>query len=204
MQRKPFPFPLLPAPCPPYRRRYIFHGSESFSWTSAFTALPKYCVGSPAPAWLPSPSALMFSRLPRLALVLDIWNKNTDTASSPARSCGHCQSGCPQDHPVESCFFKERRKVVCTGCLNCSSKAQYHLTLWHPPPSCHKAHLVVVSLVGSSEASIQYTGKLRRYEMCTLKSLEILTNFTEGLISLSMLNGYVVHKAGRGLIICLV
>lgn len=123
MQRKPFPFPLLPVPCPPYRRRYIFHGSESFSWTSAFTALPKYCVGSPAPAWLPSPSALMFSRLPRLALVLDIWNKNRDTASSPARSCGHCQSGRPQDGPVESCFFKERSQEVCTGCLNCISKA---------------------------------------------------------------------------------
>lgn len=43
-------------------------------------------MGSPAPAWLPSPSVLMFSRLPRLALLLDIWNKNTHTASSPAQA----------------------------------------------------------------------------------------------------------------------
>lgn len=96
-----FPFPLFRVPCSPYRRRYIFHGSESFSWTSAFTALPKYWVGSPAPAWLPSPSVLMFSRLPRLALVLDIWNKNTDTASSPAHRHRH-----PQDCPTESSVFK--------------------------------------------------------------------------------------------------
>lgn len=70
-------FPLFPVPCSPYLRRYIFHGSESFSWTSAFTALPKCCVGSPAPAWLPSPSVLTFNRLPRPALDLDIWNKKT-------------------------------------------------------------------------------------------------------------------------------
>lgn len=121
-QRRSFPFPLFPVPCPPYRRRYIFHGSESFSWTSAFTALPKYCVGSPAPAWLPSPSVLMFSRLPRLALVLDIWNKNIHTASNPARSCGHCWSGQPRDSPMESCAFKERRQEVCAGCPNSSAR----------------------------------------------------------------------------------
>lgn len=102
----PFPSPPFPAPSlSPYRRRYIFHGSESFSWTSAFTALPRYCVGSPAPAWLPSPSVLMFSRLPRLALLLDIWNKNTDTASSPAHS--HSQ---PQGCPTQSSVFKDSKR----------------------------------------------------------------------------------------------
>lgn len=112
MQRKLFSLPLFPVPCSPYRRRYIFHGSESFSWTSAFTALPRYWLGSPAPAWLPSPSVLMFSRFPRLALVLDICNKNTDTASRPAQRHRH---GHPQDCHTEKCLqrFKEKTKILC-------------------------------------------------------------------------------------------
>lgn len=57
----------------PHLRRYIFQGSESFSWTRAFTVLPRYCVASPeAPRGLPSASTFKPRRLPRLGLVWDI------------------------------------------------------------------------------------------------------------------------------------
>lgn len=54
-------------PRAPHLRRYTFHGSASFSCTSAFTALPK--KGEDSAAGAPSASAVaMFNRLPRLGL----------------------------------------------------------------------------------------------------------------------------------------
>lgn len=59
------PSPWLSPPAP-HLRRYIFHGSGSFSGASAFAALPR--KGEDSTLGLPSASVLMFNRLPRLGL----------------------------------------------------------------------------------------------------------------------------------------
>lgn len=61
MGRAPPPSSPLSLPAL-HLRRYTFHGSDSFSCTSAFEALPG--KGEDSMAGLPSTSILMFNRLP--------------------------------------------------------------------------------------------------------------------------------------------
>lgn len=177
-------FPLFPVPCSPYLRRYIFHGSESFSWTSAFTALPKCCVGSPAPAWLPSPSVLTFNRLPRPALDLDIWNKKT-----------RC--------------IKPRTQLWTLPVRVPSGLSQAKLRLQRLREKTRSLQrlpqLAKPSNPRSSASSTQLPQSVVEGGKCYssgekfwlhLSSWKILTNFNKEMMTLSLLNGHFLHILG--------